>query len=147
MAAFNFYLNFPGNAEEAFNFYKSVLGGEFAAVMRFNDYPGGGENDQNQIPPALMDKIMHIALPIGNGNMLMGTDAAEGMGPKFVAGNNVHICVNPISEEEARRLFNGLSAGGEVSVPLNQAFWGGLFGTFTDKFSINWMFNFDPRQN
>src|SRR4030081_1525998 len=107
MAFFNIYLNFPGNTEEAFNFYKSVIGGEFAAVMRFKDAPGGGEE---QIPPALMDKIMHIALPVGNGNMLMGTDAAEGMGPKFTPGNNVHICVNPISEEETHRFFDGLSA-------------------------------------
>jgi PhnB protein len=143
MAIFNIYLNFPGNTEQAFNFYRSVIGGDFAAVMRFKDAPGGS----GEIPPALMDKIMHIALPVGNGNVLMGTDAAEGMGPKFTPGNNVHICVNPTSEDETRRLFDGLSAGGNVSVPLNQAFWGGWFGTFTDKFGINWMFNYDPKQN
>jgi PhnB protein len=140
MAVFNIYLNFPGNTEEAFNFYKSVLGGEFLAILRFKDAPG------DHIPPNMENKILHVALPLGNGNLLMGTDAVEGMGPKFVAGNNVHICVNPTSEEEAKRLFNGLSAGGEVSVPLNIAFWGGLFGTFTDKFGINWMFNYDPKQ-
>jgi len=141
MATFNIYLNFPGNTQEAFDFYKSVLGGEFLTVMRFRDAP-----DTDKIPPALLDKIIHIALPVGKGNMLMGTDAAEGMGPKFTVGNNVHITVGPDSEEEARRLFDGLSAGGEVATPLNIAFWGGLFGAFTDKFGINWMFNYDPRQ-
>lgn len=138
MTVFNIYLNFLGTTEAAFNFYRSVLGGEFTAVMRFKDAPG---SDQDKIPAALKDKIMHIALPVGKGNMLMGTDAAEGMGPKFTPGNNVNIAINPDSDEEAKRLFNGLSAGGNVTTPLNPAFWGGLFGAFTDKFGINWMVN------
>lgn len=142
MTAFNIYLNFPGTTEEAFKFYKSVFGGEFTAVMRFKDAPGP---DQDKIPPALKDMIMHISLPVGNGISLMGTDAAEGMGPKFTPGNNVHIAINPDSEKEARRLFDALSAGGNVSTPLNPAFWGGLYGAFTDKFGINWMVNTDGK--
>jgi PhnB protein len=142
MAAFNIYLNFPGNTEEAFNFYRSVLGGEFATVMRFKDSPGC-----EGIPAEHQNMIMHIALPIGNGNMLMGTDAVDGMGgPRLLIGNNISITVNPASEDEMNRLFNGLSAGGNVTVPLNKAFWGGTFGMFTDKFGIQWMFNYDEKQ-
>jgi len=142
MAAFNIYLNFPGNTEEAFNFYKSVLGGEFATIMRFKDSPGceGMPSDQQ-------NGIMHIALPIGKGNMLMGTDAVDGMGPKLVVGNNVSITVNPESEAETHKLFDGLAAGGTVLVPINKAFWGGYFGMLVDKFGIQWMFNYDEKQN
>lgn len=142
MAAFNIYLNFPGNTEEAFKFYRSVLGGEFVTIMRYKDSPGcEGMPAENQ------NMIMHIALPIGNGNMLMGTDSIDGMGgPKLLIGNNVSITVNPTSEDEMNRLFNGLSAGGNIMVPLNKAFWGGTFGMFTDKFGIQWMFNYDEKQ-
>ena len=143
MAAFNIYLNFPGNTEAAFNFYKSVLGGEFATIMRFKDSPGceGMPTDQQ-------DMIMHIALPIGNGNMLMGTDSVDGMGPtRLVVGNNVSITVNPQTEAETHKLFDGLAAGGTVLVPLDKAFWGGYFGMFVDKFGIQWMFNYDEKQN
>ncbi|HXO76729.1 MAG TPA: VOC family protein [Puia sp.] len=142
MAAFNIYLNFPGNTEAAFNFYKSVLGGEFATIMRFRDTTGceGMPTDQQ-------DMIMHIALPIGKGNMLMGTDSVDGMGPKLVVGNNVSITVNPETEAETNKLFDGLAAGGTVLVPLNKAFWGGYFGMLVDKFGIQWMFNYDEKQN
>ena len=141
MATFNIYLNFPGNTEEAFNFYKSTLGGEFVTIMRFKDAPDG-----DKMPPDLQNKIMHIALPIGKGNMLMGTDACDGMGPKLEMGNNISITVNPDSEAETHKLFNGLSVGGNIIVPLNKAFWGGIFGQFTDKFGVQWMFNYDERQ-
>lgn len=140
MAVFNIYLNFPGNTEEAFNFYKSVLGGEFAAVMRFKDNPGS-EN----MPPNVQNKIMHIALPIGNGNMLMGTDEVEGMGPQATYGNNVSIAVAPESEAEAKKLFEGLSSGGKIAVPFDKASWGDWFGMFTDKFGIQWMINYSER--
>jgi PhnB protein len=142
MAAFNIYLNFPGNTEEAFNFYKSVLGGEFATIMRFKDSPGC-----EGMPADQQNGIMHVALPVGNGNMLMGTDAVDGMGPKLVVGNNVSITVNPETEAETHKLFDGLAAGGTVLVPLNKAFWGGYFGMLVDKFGIQWMFNYDEKQN
>ena len=142
MAAFNIYLNFPGNTEAAFNFYKSVLGGEFATIMRFKDSQGCEEMPSDQ-----QNMIMHIALPVGKGNMLMGTDAVDGMGPKLVVGNNVSITVNPESEAETHKLFDGLAAGGTVLVPINKAFWGGYFGMLLDKFGVQWMFNYDEKQN
>jgi PhnB protein len=142
MAAFNIYLNFPGNTEAAFNFYKSILGGEFATIMRFKDSPGCEEMPSDQ-----QNMIMHIALPVGKGNMLMGTDSVDGMGSKLVVGNNVSITVNPESEAETHKLFDGLAAGGTVLVPLNKAFWGGYFGMLVDKFGIQWMFNYDEKQN
>src|SRR5258708_17914044 len=105
MATFNIYLNFPGNTEEAFNFYKSVLGGEFATVMRFKDAPGS-----EKAPPAVQNKIMHIALPVGNGHMLMGTDEVEGIGPKSQFGDNVIIAFTPHSGSEAKQLLQPLSS-------------------------------------
>lgn len=143
MAAINPYLNFNGNTEEAFNFYKSVFGGEFLAVMRFKDYAECAE-----IPEADKEGIMHIALPIGNGNVLMATDALESMGQKLTVGNNIHIALAPESKEEAERLFNGLSAGGKIEMPLQDMFWGAYFGSFADKFGVQWMVNYDKsRQN
>ncbi len=138
MATFNTYLNFPGNAEEAFNFYKSVFGGDFAVVQKFKDTPEAG-----QVPEAELDKIMHIALPISDKQVLMATDALESMGHKLVTGNNYHISVTPDSEEEAHKLFDGLSAGGKIEVTLQKMFWGALFGMFTDKFGVQWMINYD----
>ena len=139
MAAFNPYLNFNGNTEEAFNFYKSVLGGDFAQVMRFKDVPG---NDQ--IPAEDQDKIMHIALPVGNGNMLMATDVSSNM-PPVTMGNNISISVSPETEEEAYKLFDGLSAGGEVMMPLAKQFWGDTFGMLKDKFGVQWMMNYSEK--
>ncbi len=140
MATINPYLNFPGNTEEAFNFYKSVFGGEFLTLQRFKDTPESGK-----IPEHEKDKIVHIALPIGKspqGNVLMGTDALESMGQKLTVGNNFSITIQPESKQEAERLFNGLSAGGKVEMPLQDAFWGAYFGMFQDKFGIQWMVNF-----
>lgn len=136
-ATVNPYLNFNGNTEEAFNFYKSVFGGEFLAIMRFSDNPGCGE-----IPEAEKGKIMHIALPIGKGTVLMATDALESMGQKLTFGNNFYISLAPESKEEAERLFNGLSAGGKIEMPLQDMFWGDYFGTFADKFGVQWMINY-----
>ena len=139
MATLNTYLNFNGNTEEAFNFYKSVFGGEFAFMQRMKDTPEVGK-----VSEADKDKIMHVSLPIG-GNMLMGTDVLESMPPtKF--GTNSSISISPESEEEAKKLFDGLSAGGQVGMPLEKMFWGALFGFFTDKFGVQWMVNYEIKK-
>ena len=142
MATVNPYLNFNGNTEEAFNFYKSVFGGEFITVQRFKDTP-----EADKIPEADRDKIMHIALPIGKGTILMATDALESMGHPLTVGNNFYMSVNANSEKEADKLFKALSAGGRVTIPIEKAFWGAYFGMFTDKFAIQWMINYDYNQN
>jgi len=142
MATVNPYLNFNGNTEEAFNFYKSVFGGEFITVQRFKDTP-----EADKIAEADRDKIMHIALPIGKGTILMATDALESMGHPLTVGNNFYMSVNANSEKEADKLFKALSAGGRVTIPLEKAFWGAYFGMFTDKFGIQWMINYDYNQN
>ena len=139
MATANTYLNFNGNTEEAFNFYKSVFGGEFAMLQRLKDTP-----DADKIPEGDKEKIMHVSLPIGS-NMLMGTDVMESM-PKVIFGTNSSICLSPDSEEEAKKLFDGLSAGGQVGMPLEKMFWGALFGFFTDKFGVQWMVNYEIKQ-
>ena len=133
MAQINPYLNFPGTTEEAFNFYKTVFGGEFSALQRF----GEGQ----QIPATLKDKIMHVALPIGKGNLLMGTDACEEMGFKVTQGNNFYICISPDSKQDADRLFNQLSTGGKVNTPLQDMFWGAYYGSLADKYGVQWMIN------
>ncbi len=142
MVTVNPYLNFNGNTEEAFNFYKSVFGGEFITVQRFKDTP-----EADKIPEADRDKIMHIALPIGKGTILMATDALESMGHPLTVGNNFYMSVNANSEKEADKLFKALSAGGRVTIPIEKAFWGAYFGMFTDKFGIQWMINYDYNQN
>lgn len=141
MATLNPYLNFNGNSEEAFNFYKSIFGGEFAMVQRFKDTPESGK-----IPAKDQNKIMHIALPIGKGNILMATDALESMGQKLTPGNNFHLSFSADSEAETEKLFKGLSAGGKVVVPLSKQFWGAYFGMCTDKFGVQWMVSFDANQ-
>ena len=141
MATINPYLNFPGSTEEAFNFYKSVFGGEFLSFQRFKDTPAA-----DNVPDNEKDKIMHVSLPIGNGNVLMATDALESMGHKVMVGNNFYISINPESKEEAERLFNGLAAGGKIEMPLQDQFWGAYFGTFTDRFGIQWMVNYSYNQ-
>ncbi|MDL1891463.1 VOC family protein [Sphingobacteriales bacterium CHB3] len=142
MPSLNPYLNFAGNTEEAFNFYKSVFGGEFQSLQRFRDVPPEGGN----IPENEKDKIMHIALPIGKGNMLMATDALECMGQKLTVGDNFYITIQPDSREEADKLFNGLSAGGKVEMPMQDMFWGAYYGSLRDKFGIQWMINYDTNQ-
>jgi PhnB protein len=140
MTVINPYLGFNDNCEEAFNFYKSVFGGEFAAVMRFKDVPA-----EFQMPESEGEKIMHMALPIGQGTMLMGSDTPAGMEPA-TPGNNVSIVISTESEEEADRLFKGLSAGGQVTMPLEKAFWGDYFGMLTDKYGVHWMVSYDYNQ-
>jgi PhnB protein len=140
MATINPYLNFSGNCEDAFNFYQSVLGGEFTTLMRFKEVPSEGN-----LPASEGEKIMHVALPIGPGTILMGSDRPEAMGP-VTSGNNFHISVQTESEAETTRIFKGLSAGGAVSMPLQETFWGATFGMLTDQFGIQWMVNYDKSQ-
>jgi PhnB protein len=139
MPALNPYLNFNNTTEEVFTFYKSVFGGEFSMVMRFKDIPA-----EYRGPAHEDNKIMHISLPVG-GNMLMGSDVPEAMG-KIVEGNNFQLSLTPSSKEEADKLFNALSAGGKVTMPMSDSFWGAYFGMCVDKFGINWMINFDANQ-
>lgn len=142
MTAVSPYLNFNGNTEEAFNFYKSVFGGEFLAVMRFKDNPQCAE-----MADADKQRIMHIALPIGGGTVLMATDSLESLGQKLTVGNNFYICISPDSKEEADRLFNGLSEGGKVEVQIQDMFWGAYWGSFADKFGVQWMINYDQNRH
>ena len=142
MAQFNPYLHFPGNTAEAFNFYKSVLGGEFTRVVHYKDLP---QSDEHPMPDAWLDKIMHITLPIGKGNILMGSDAMiETADHKFTFGDNFHIAISAESKEEADKLFNGLSVGGRIDMPITDSPWGSYFGMFADKFGIQWTVDFDP---
>lgn len=140
MALLNPYLNFKGTTEEAFNFYKTVFGGEFINVQRFRDSPEG-----DKTPEADKDKLMHIALSIGDGNVLMGTDAIGGMADQLVEGNNFHLSVNAESEGETARIFHALAEGGKVTIPLAVMFWGAYFGMVTDRFGIQWMVNYDTK--
>jgi PhnB protein len=141
MAQINPYINFAGNTEEAFNFYKSVFGGEFAMLQRFENSPGC---DEMTLAESDKDKIMHVALPIGN-NVLMATDTLESMGQKLEEGNNFSLSVSANSKEEADQIFNGLAEGGNVEMPLADAFWGAYFGMLKDKFGIRWMVSHDPK--
>ena len=141
MTTVNVYLNFNGNCEEAFNFYRSVFGGEFPYIGRFKDMPS-----QEGMPPLskeMEDKIMHVSLPISNETMIMGSDTGGEWAPGFKQGNNFSISINTDSKEEADRLFNSLSEGGQITMPLENTFWGDYFGMFTDKFGINWMVSFN----
>lgn len=142
MVTINPYLNFSGNTEEVFNFYKSVFGGEFLMLQRFKDTPEAGEISENE-----KEKLMHISLPIGKGDILMATDALESMGHKVTAGNNFHLSVETESKEEADRIFKGLSEGGKVTMPQDNTFWGSYFGMLTDKYGIQWMVSFTPKNS
>ncbi|MDY0342671.1 MAG: VOC family protein [Lentimicrobium sp.] len=133
MAKINPYLNFDGNTEEAFHFYKSVFGGEFIFLQRMKETPDG-----NKLKPEEQNLIMHIALPIGE-NILMGSDIVESMGHRLRVGNNTFISVSIQTAEEAERIFNQLSADGLVHMPLQKTFWNAYFGILTDKFGIQWM--------
>ena len=144
MARLNPYIHFNGNAEEAFTFYKSVFGGEFAAITRFKDMiiPG------HTVPEKEADKIMHIALPIGTNSFLMGSDVPEFMGQVNENENRSKISVSAASKEEADALFNGLSAGGTIEVPGadGDSPWGSYFAMFRDKYGIEWMVSFDKKR-
>ena len=136
------YFNFDGQAEEAFTLYKSVFGGVFTTVARFKDMASA------EFPVADNDaeKIMHIALPIGT-NVLMGNDVPESMGRTNENENRSKISINCETKDEADRIFNGLSAGGSVEMPIGNSPWGSYFAMFRDKYGIEWMVDFDPKQN
>jgi PhnB protein len=137
MATINPYLNYQGNAEEAFTFYKSVFGGEFSSLQRMKDTP-----DADRVPAAEREKIMHIALPIGKGVTLMASDTLDSMGQKLSLGNNFYLSISVDSRQEADRVFNGLSKGGKIEMPMQKMFWGDYFGMFKDKFGVQWMVGF-----
>lgn len=141
MVTINPYLNFAGNTEDAFNFYKSIFGGEFAFMQRFKDTPEAG-----RVPDPEKEKIMHVSLPIGKGNTLMATDALESMGHKLTVGNNFYLSVEAESKDEADRLFRGLSAGGKVTMPQADTFWGSYFGMVNDKFGVQWMVSYTAKR-
>jgi len=142
MATTNVYLNFNGNCEEAFNFYKSVFGGDFGYLGRFGEMP---ESEEYKVSEADKNKIMHVSLAIGN-SILMGSDTGEEYGKSFVQGNNFSVSVTAASKKEADELFAGLAVGGQVTMPMNDTFWGDYFGMLTDKFGINWMIGFNEQQ-
>ena len=142
MAQINPHINFNGNAEEAFTFYKSVFGGEFEKIIRFKDLAG----PEFPVAEHEANKIMHIALPIGK-TSLMANDVPESMGPTNENENRSKIVISAESREEADKLFNGLSAGGQVEMPIGDSPWGTYFGMFRDKYGIEWMVDFDPRNN
>lgn len=138
MALTSVYLNFPGTAEEAFNFYKSIFGGEFPGVMRYKDMP----NPEQPIPDFIGEKVMHISLQVG-GLHLMAADAIEGFGPPVTYGNNFSIYFGTDNQEDADKFFKALADGGTIGMPIQNTFWGAYFGSLTDKFGINWMVSFD----
>ena len=131
------YLNFNGNTEEAFIFYRSVFGGEFSE-------PGMSLNlcRSEKFPPSDQKKVMHMGLPLGNAGAIYGSDVPESMRSMLMFGTNNHIIIEAESEEEAKRLFDGLSKGGKVMMPLDKTFWGALYGAFADKFGVQWMINY-----
>lgn len=144
MARVSTYLNFAGQAEAAFTFYREVFGGDFAGpIMRFGDLPPSAD------APAIADDerqlVVHVELPILGGHMLMGTDAPESMGFRVDHGNGMHIQVEPDTREHTERLYHALSAGGTISMPLQEMFWGGYFAAFADRFGVHWMLNCTAR--
>ena len=134
-------LNFPGNTEEAFNFYKSVFGGEFTTggMKRFSDIP----TTEGAPPMEEKDKnlVMHVEFPILGGHVLMGSDAPESMGFTLNFGNNIHLNIEPDTKHETKKLFDSLSEGGKITMDLADMFWGAYFGSCTDKFGVMWTFN------
>jgi PhnB protein len=143
MAQINPYIHFNGNAEEAFTFYKSVFGGEFAMISRFKDL----SIPERPVSDNEADKIMHIALPIGKCSVLMGSDTPGFMGKHNENENRSKISISAESREEADQIFNELSAGGIVEMPIADSPWGSYFGMFRDKYGIEWMVDFDPQFN
>ena len=140
MARVSTYLNFSRSTEAAFVFYKGVFGTEFSGpIARFRDIPP--QPGQPPLPERDGDLVMHIALPILGGHVLMGTDAPDSMGFNLRQGNNVHINLEPDTRSETNRLFRLLAEGGKVETPLQEMYWGGYFGNLTDKFGVQWMFN------
>lgn len=134
----NPYLNFDGNAEEAFNFYKKIFGGEFTSLMRFSDMPEGEDKPIEEEA----NRIMHISLPIGDTSILMASDISSANGMQLIEGNNNYITISPDSLEETERLYEQLSEGGDIEMPLQKMFWGSYFASFKDKFGVEWMIDY-----
>jgi len=140
MTTINTYLNFNGNCEEAFNFYKSVFGGEFAHIGKFKDMP---EDPKFPVAESDKEKVMHVSFPISKETMLMGSDTGGEWAAHYKQGNNFSISINTDSKTEADRLFDKLSQDGHIIMPMNKTFWDSYFGMFSDKFGIQWMVSFD----
>ncbi len=145
MTTVNIYLNFDGNCESAFNFYKSVFGGEFPYVGRFKDIPA--QEGMPAMKESDLNKIMHICLPISAETKLMGSDTGGEWAPPIQQGNNFSVSVNTTSKSEADRIHAALSVGGKVTMPMNQTFWGSYFGMCFDQFGIQWMVSYDEPKN
>lgn len=138
MPKLNPYLNFDGTAEEAFNFYKSVFGGDFAGeIHKMGNAPGTENLSEEE-----KNRVMHIALPIGN-DLLMASDIVPGFGQTLTVGNNNYVSIFPDSRDEADRIFKGLSEGGNIEMPIEDQFWGDYFGSFQDKYGVHWMINYN----
>lgn len=144
MTTINPYLTFNGNCEEAFNFYKSIFGGEFTYIGRFGEMPA---NEEIPIVDSFKDKIMHVSLPISKETTLMGSDSSEAFGKATIVGNNITMSVHSDTIPEITRLFNELANGGNISMPLNKTFWGSHFGMLTDKFGIHWMLSCELKEH
>ncbi|MGE5499560.1 MAG: VOC family protein [Syntrophothermus sp.] len=143
MASINPHILFKGNTEEAFSFYKSVFGGEYSMFTRMKDLP---KDPDNPISESELNKIIFIALPIGKSGILMASDVADKfMGEDLVTGNRYTISISAESKEEADKLFNGLSTGGQIEMPMEDSPWGSYFGMFADKFGIQWMVEFKSK--
>ncbi len=144
MTTINPYLIFDGNCEEAFQLYKAVFGGEFTFIGRFKDMP----SDPNRpLSPEIRERIMHISLPISSETNLFGSDSSEAFGHSTIIGNNFSISINVDSVDKAKRIFNGLSEGGKVKMPLEKTFWEAYFGMLEDKFGINWQVSHELKEH
>ncbi|WP_346238923.1 VOC family protein [Niabella insulamsoli] len=142
MATTNTYLTFNGDCEAAFDFYKSVFGGDFAYMGRFGEMP---EGEAHQVSDLEKNKIMHVSLPIGK-SILMGSDCGTDWAPNFIQGNNFSVSITADSQDEADKIFSALSEGGRITMPLNKTFWGDYFGMLTDKFGVNWMMSYNEQR-
>ncbi|HMB62551.1 MAG TPA: VOC family protein [Eudoraea sp.] len=140
MTTVNIYLTFNGNCEQAFRYYKSVFGGEFTIFSKFKDMP---ENPEFPVAESDMEKVMHVTFPVGKETVLMGSDTGADWAPGFKQGNNFSVSINTDSKENADRLFDALSQGGKITMPMANTFWGSYFGMLTDQFGIQWMVSFD----
>ncbi|WP_422355273.1 VOC family protein [Roseivirga pacifica] len=144
MTTINVYLTFNGNCKSAFDFYRSVFGGEFASESTFGEMPP--QEGMPPMPDEMKDQIMHVSLPISQETVLMGSDTGGEWADSHVQGNNFSISISTDSKAKADNFFNELSAGGEVKMPMEQTFWGDYFGMLTDKFGINWMISLNEKQ-
>lgn len=144
MTTINVYLTFDGDCEEAFNLYKSVLGGEYAAFSRFGEMPP--QEGMPPLPEEHKNRVMHVSLPVSKETVLMGSDTGGEWASNHVVGNNFSVSIGTDSKEEADRIFAALSADGQATMPMDNTFWGSYFGMLTDKFGINWMVSFDLQQ-